>query len=97
MASYGFICVTQLCPILCDPMDYIGHQAPLSMEFSRQEYWSGLPFPFPGGLRNPGIEHGSSALQGNSLQTEPQERLTGGSVVKNSRAKQEKRFQSLDW
>ena len=30
---------------LCDPMDYIAHQAPLSMGFPRQEYWSGLPFP----------------------------------------------------
>ena len=35
------------------------HQAPLSMEFSRQEYWSGVPFPFPGNLPNPGIKPGS--------------------------------------
>ena len=44
----------------------IACQAPLSMEFSRQEYWSGLPFPSPGDLSNPGIElasHASSALQ----------------------------------
>jgi len=34
----------------------VAHQAPLSMEFSRQEYWSGLPFPSPGDLPNPGIE-----------------------------------------
>ena len=34
----------------------VAHQAPLSMEFSRQEYWSGLPFPPPGALSNPGIE-----------------------------------------
>ena len=34
----------------------IAHQAPLSMEFSRQEYWSGLPFPFPGDLPNAGTE-----------------------------------------
>ena len=34
----------------------VAHQAPLSMEFSRQEYWSGLPFPTPGYLPNPGIE-----------------------------------------
>ena len=34
----------------------VTHQAPLSMAFSRQEYWSGLPFPFPGDLPNPGIE-----------------------------------------
>ena len=45
--------VTQLCLTLCDPMDltfpYGARQAPLSMEFSRQEYWRGLPFPSPGG------------------------------------------------
>ena len=40
---------------LCDYMDY-SPQAPLSMEFSRQKYWSGLPFPTPGDLPNPGIE-----------------------------------------
>ena len=36
----------QLCPTLCDPIDAT-HQAPPSLGFSRQEYWSGLPFPFP--------------------------------------------------
>ena len=41
---------------LCNPMDYIAHQAPLSMGFSRQEYWSGLPFPPPGDLPDAGIE-----------------------------------------
>ena len=46
-------------------------QAPLSMEFSRQEYWSGLPFPSPGDLPNPGIEPGSPALQADSLPSEP--------------------------
>ena len=45
-------------------------QAPLSMEFSRQEYWSGLPFPSPGDLPDPGIKPGSSALQENSLPSE---------------------------
>jgi len=40
------------------------------MGFSRQEYWSGLPFPSPGNLPNPGIELGSSALQADSLLTE---------------------------
>ena len=44
---------------------------PLSMEFSRQEYWSGLPFPFPWDSPNPGIELRSSALQANSLPSEP--------------------------
>ena len=42
-------------------------QAPLSMGFSRQEYWSGLPFPFPGNLPNPGIESSSHAWQVDSL------------------------------
>ena len=46
--------VTQSCPTLCDPMDSSLHQAPLSMRFSRQEYWSGLPFPSPGNLPDPG-------------------------------------------
>ena len=40
----------------------VAHQAPLSMGFSRQEYWSGLPFPSPGDLSNPGIEPTSPAL-----------------------------------
>ena len=47
------------------------YQAPLSMGFSRQEYWSGLPFPSPGDLRNPGIEPGSPALEANALTSEP--------------------------
>ena len=42
-------------------------QAPLSMEFSRQEYWSGLPFSSPEDLPDPGIEPGSPVLQGDSL------------------------------
>ena len=46
-------------------------QAPLSVEFSRQEYWSGLPFPSPGPLPNPGIEPGSPALQVDSLPPKP--------------------------
>ena len=47
-------------------------QIPLSMGFSRQEYWSGLPFPSPGDLPDPGIEPGSPALQADSLPTELQ-------------------------
>ena len=49
----------------------IAHQAPLSMEFSRQEYWSGLPFPSPGDLPNPGIESQSPSLQADSSLFEP--------------------------
>ena len=52
-------------------------QAPLSMGLSRQEYWSGLPFPSPGDLSNPGIEPGSSALQADSLPPEPPGKLQG--------------------
>ena len=46
-------------------------QAPLSMEFSRQEYWSGWPFPSPGDLPNPGIKPVSPALQAGALPPEP--------------------------
>ena len=49
----------------------IAHQAPLSMEFFRQEYWSGLTFPSPGTLSDPGIEPGSPALQADALPSEP--------------------------
>ena len=43
----------------------------MSMEFSRQEYWGGLPFLSPGDLPNPGMEPGSPALQADSLPSEP--------------------------
>ena len=46
-------------------------QAPLSMGFSRQEYWSGLPFPSPGDLPDPGIEPGSPTLEADALTSEP--------------------------
>ena len=49
----------------------VAHQAPPSMGFSRQEYWSGLPFPSPGDLPNPGIELGSPVLQTDALPSEP--------------------------
>ena len=48
----------------------VARQAPLSMGFSRQEYWSGLTFPSPGDLPDPGLEPGSPALQANSLPAE---------------------------
>ena len=56
---------------LCDPMD-CSLQAPPSMGFYRQQYWSGLPFPSPGNLPDPGIEPRSPALQVDSLPAEPQ-------------------------
>ena len=64
------VCVQSLSRVrlFCNPMEYIACQAPLSMGFSRQEHWSGLPFPSPGHLSDPGIEPGtSSALQADSL------------------------------
>ena len=63
--------VAKLCPTLATPWT-VACQAPLCMGFSRQEYWSGLPFPSPGGLPDPGIELRSPALQTDSLPNELQ-------------------------
>ena len=52
----------------------VAHQAPLSMGFPRQEYWSGLTFPSPGDLADPGIEAASPALAGEFFTTEPPEK-----------------------
>ena len=49
----------------------VARQAPLAIGFSRQEYWSELPFPSPGDLPDPGVEPGSPALQADSLASEP--------------------------
>ena len=75
-SSSGFMEVLdpQLCLTLCDPMD-CSHQAPLSMKFSRQEYWSGLPFPSPGYLSDSGIRLRSPALQADSLSSDPPRKL----------------------
>ena len=62
--------VAQSCLTLCNTT-VVAYQAPLSMEFSRQAYWSGLPFPSPGDLPNPGIEPGSPALWTDSSPSEP--------------------------
>ena len=62
--------VAQLCLTLCDPWT-VAYQAPLSMRFSRQEYWSGLPFPSPGDLPDPGIKPGSPTLEADALTSEP--------------------------
>ena len=61
--------VAKSCPTLVTPRT-VACQAPLSMGFSRQEYWSGLPFPSPGDLPNPGIEPGFPILQADSLPPE---------------------------
>ena len=66
----------QSCLTLCDPVDrHIAHQAPLSMGFHRKEDWSGLPFPSPRDLPNPGIKPVSPALQADSLPSEPPGKL----------------------
>ena len=75
----------QSCLTLCDPMDY-SLQAPLSMGFCRQEYWSGLPRPPPGDLPNPGIKPtslASLAFQADSLPTEPPGKPKEGRPVFN--------------
>ena len=61
--------VAKSCPTLVTPWT-VARQVPLSMGFSRQEYWSGLPFPSPGDCPDPGIEPRSPALQADSLPTE---------------------------
>ena len=68
------VCVFVSCSVVSDSFVTpwtIAYHAPLSMEFSRQEYCSGLPFRFPGDLPDPGIESGSPALQADSLPFEP--------------------------
>ena len=79
VSIHCFVCksellVVQLCPALCDPMD-CSPQAPLSMDFSRQEYWSGLPFPSSGHLPHIGMDPGSPALQADSLSSEQPKKL----------------------
>ena len=61
--------LAQSCLTLCNPMD-VACQAPLSKEFPRQEYRSGLPFPSPGDLSDPEIKLRSPALQGDSSSSE---------------------------
>ena len=65
--------VAKSCLTLATPWT-VACQAPLSMGFSRQEYWSGLPFPSPRDLPDPGIKPRSSALQAGSLPSEPSEK-----------------------
>ena len=62
--------VTKSCPALLRPPRTVAHKTPLSMGFSRQEYWGALPCPPPGDLPNPGIEPRPSALQAVSLPIE---------------------------
>ena len=62
----------------------VAYQAPPSMRFSRQEYWSGWPFPSPGDLPNPGIELGSPSLQTDTFPSEPPGKPSGKHGTKDS-------------
>ena len=68
---FGFQCCTEKSVSNSATSWMVACHAPLSLEFSRQEYWSELPFPSPGDLPNPGIEPWSPALQAVSLWSEP--------------------------
>ena len=69
LLNYHYGLVTKTCPTLVTPWT-VASQATLPMGFSRQEYWSGLLFPSPGNLPNPGLKPGSPALQADSLPIE---------------------------
>ena len=77
--------VAKSCLTLCNSMDS-SPEAPLSMEFPRQKYWSGLPFPSPGDLPDPGIELTSPALTGGFLTTElPGNRVQAWRALKSEK------------
>ena len=78
----GVCLVAQWCPLLC-VISWTVAPARLLCPwgFSRQEYWSGLPCPSPGGLPNPGIELRSPSLQADSLPSEPPEKPSCGQVL----------------
>ena len=63
----------------------VAYEAPPSMGFSRQEYWSGLPLPSPGDLPDPGIEHGSPALQADALPSKPRGKPAPSGNLQNPR------------
>ena len=67
----AFVVWSLRCVPLFAPPWTVAHQAPLSLGFSRQEYWSGLPFPSPEDLSDPGIDPTSSALAGGFFTTQP--------------------------
>ena len=75
----------------------VAHQVPLSMEFSRQEYWSGLPFPSPEDLLNPGIKPRSPTLQADSLPAESREKPKNTGVGNLSLFQRVFLTQELNW
>ena len=68
----------------------VAYQAPSSMEFSRSESWSGLPFPSPGDLPDPGIKPGSPTLQADALLSSPQ-----GSICISKKKKKKKNYNNV--
>ena len=75
-----------VCSVVTDSANSwtVAHQAPLSMGFSWQEYWSRLPFPSPGDLPDPGVKLMSPALAGRCFTTEPPGKpCGGGDIIKN--------------
>ena len=74
--------VAKLCPTLVTPWT-VARQAPMSMGFSRQEYWRGLPLPSSGDLPDPGIKPRSLALQADSLPTEQPGKPTSRTMAKS--------------
>ena len=64
------VCVCAVMSVSLRPHGLLAYPATLSMEFSRQEYWGGLPFPAPGNLPDPGIKSASPALAGRFFTTE---------------------------
>ena len=76
----------------------VAHQAPPSMGFSRQEYWSGLPFPSPGDLPDPGIKPRSPALQAGTLTSEPAGKPIVNAIFKNcTRTAKQAKKERLKW
>ena len=98
LPSYSVL-VAKLCLTLCHPMD-CSPQAPWSMEFSRQEYWSGLTFPPPADLPNPGTELASFALAGGFFTTAPPRKpisSIGCNKCKSSNCRKEKSHLNSLW
>ena len=75
----------------------VAHQAPLAMGFSRQQYWSGLPFPSPEDLPDPGIESRSAALQAEALTSEPPGKLYAEYIMRNAGMKETQAVIKIAW
>ena len=81
-----WLCLCFSCSVMSDPETpwTIAHQAPLSMKLPRQEYWSGLLFPSPGDVPDPGIKPSSPILQADSLRSKPPEWRTNAPLEEHA-------------